>query len=53
MIGSSALPKSAGGSSATSASQNLKKHEIYDNTYYIPNNKIRMLEIPINSSLTF
>ena len=34
-------------------SQNLKKHEIYDNTYYIPNNKVRVLEIPMSSSLVF
>ncbi len=34
-------------------SENLRKHEIYDNTYYIPNNKIRVLEIPMASSLTF
>jgi hypothetical protein len=31
----------------------LRKHEIYDNTYYIHNNKIRLLEIRMNSSLTF
>jgi len=34
-------------------SENLRKHEIYDNTYYIPNNKIRVLETPMASSLTF
>ena len=31
----------------------IKRHEIYDNTYYIPNNKLRLLETPMNSSLTF
>lgn len=31
----------------------LRKHEIYENTYYIPNNKVRVLEIPMNSSLSF
>lgn len=50
MIGSSAIPRS---NAPQIKSQNLRKHEIYDNTYYIPNNKIRLLDIPINSSLTF
>lgn len=36
-----------------SAKNNLRKHEIYDNTYYIPNTKVRILETPISSSLTF
>lgn len=30
-----------------------RDHEIYDNTYYIPNDKLRLLEIPMNSNLTF
>ena len=50
MIGASAIPRS---SSAQTKAQNLRKHEIYDNTYYIPNNKIRLLDIPMNSSLAF
>jgi hypothetical protein len=40
-------------SSKPKKSENLRKHEIYDNTYYIPNNKIRVLEIPMSSSLNF
>lgn len=32
---------------------NLRKHEIYDNTYYIPNTKVRILETPMSSSLSF
>ena len=31
----------------------LRRHEIYDGTYYIPNTKVRVLEIPMNSSLSF
>ena len=30
-----------------------RDHEIYDNTYYIPNDKLRLLEIPMNSNLFF
>ena len=30
-----------------------RTHEIYDNTEYIPNNQLRLMEIPINSSLFF
>ena len=30
-----------------------RNHEIYDMTYYIPNDKLRLLEIPMNSSLLF
>ena len=30
-----------------------RDHEIYENTYYIPNDKLRLLEIPMNSNLTF
>lgn len=30
-----------------------RDHEIYDNTYYIPNDKLRLLEIPMNSNLLF
>jgi len=30
-----------------------RDHEIYNNTYYIPNDKLRLLEIPMNSNLTF
>ena len=29
------------------------EHEIYDGTYYIPNDKLRLLEIPMNSALYF
>ena len=29
------------------------EHEIYEGTYYIPNDKLRLLEIPMNSSLPF
>lgn len=37
------------------AAQNevMRKHEIYDNTYYIPNSKVRILETPISASLSF
>ena len=28
-------------------------HEIYKDTYYIPNTQLRLLEVPINSSLFF
>lgn len=43
---------------ATSRIQDKKKegkrdHELYSDTYYLPNDKIRLLEIPVNSSLTF
>jgi hypothetical protein len=31
----------------------MKPHEIYENTSYIPNAGLRLLEIPMNSSLTF
>ena len=30
-----------------------RDHEIYENTYYIPNDKLRLLEVPMNSSLRF
>jgi|TARA_B110001450_G_scaffold249405_1_gene266767 nucleosome binding factor SPN SPT16 subunit len=30
-----------------------RDHEIYKDTYYLPNDKLRLLEIPMNSSLTF
>jgi hypothetical protein len=33
--------------------EGIRKHEIYDQTYYIPNSKIRILETPISASLTF
>ena len=29
------------------------EHEVYDSTYYIPNNKSRLLEIPMNSDIFF
>lgn len=32
---------------------NFRQHEVYEDTYYIPNNKLRLLEIPMNSSLNF
>ena len=31
----------------------MKPHEIYENTNYIANSGLRLLEIPMNSSLTF
>lgn len=31
----------------------VRLHEIYENTTYIPNTSLRLLEIPMNSSLTF
>ena len=30
-----------------------RDHEIYKDTYYIPNDKLRLLEIPMNSSRPF
>ena len=33
--------------------QVMKPHEIYENTSYIANSGLRLLEIPMNSSLTF
>jgi hypothetical protein len=30
-----------------------RDHEIYDRTYYIPNDKLRLLEIPMNSNRFF
>ena len=30
-----------------------RDHEIYADTYYIPNMKLRLLEVPMNSSLSF
>jgi hypothetical protein len=30
-----------------------RTHEVYKDTYYIPNDKLRLLEIPMNSSLFF
>ena len=30
-----------------------REHEIYEGTYYIPNDKLRLLEVPMNSSLRF
>ena len=31
----------------------VRPHEIYENTQYIPNKELRLLDIPLNSSLTF
>ena len=31
----------------------LRPHEIYENTQYIPNKELRLLDIPLNSSLSF
>ena len=28
-------------------------HQVYKDTYYLPNDKVRILEIPVNSSLNF
>lgn len=36
-----------------SGKQELRPHEIYEKTEYIPNTALRLLEIPMNSSLTF
>jgi hypothetical protein len=36
-----------------SGKQELRPHEIYDRTDYIPNTALRLLEVPMNSSLTF
>ena len=33
--------------------QQIKPHEIYENTNYIPNTGLRLLDIPMNSSLAF
>ena len=30
-----------------------RDHEVYGNSYYIPNDKIRLIEVPMNSSLYF
>ena len=30
-----------------------REHELYEGTYYIPNDKLRLLEVPMNSSLMF
>jgi hypothetical protein len=30
-----------------------RPHELYNDTYYIPNDKLRLLEIPMNRNLTF
>jgi len=43
----------ARGEKPTTINNNLRKHEIYDNTYYIPNTKVRILETPMSSSLSF
>ena len=40
-------------SSGATLQEGVKKHEIYDNTYYIPNSKVRILETPISASLSF
>ena len=31
----------------------LRKHDIYENTQYIPNKELRLLNVPLNSSLNF
>lgn len=31
----------------------VRPHEIYENTQYIPNKELRLLDIPLNSSLPF
>jgi len=31
----------------------IRPHEIYEHTSYIPNKSMRLLDIPMNSSLTF
>jgi hypothetical protein len=35
------------------AASELRPHEIYENTQYIPNSELRLLDIPLNSSLAF
>ena len=42
-----------GGSSSKKLKKGKRDHEIYKDTYYLPNDKLRLLEIPMNSSLTF
>ena len=44
---------SSAGAAGSQKEGNVRKHEIYDNTYYIPNSKVRILETPISSSLSF
>jgi hypothetical protein len=39
--------------SAGKPGQVVRPHEIYDNTNYIPNTGLRLLDVPMNSSLTF
>ena len=39
--------------SAGASGQVIRPHEIYDNTNYIPNSSLRLLNIPMNSSLAF
>jgi len=34
-------------------SAQLRCHEIYENTMYMPNKELRLLDIPLNSSLNF
>jgi len=41
------------GAGEMKAKSGKRDHEIYDNTYYIPNDKLRLLEIPMNSNLFF
>ena len=36
-----------------SGKQQMRPHEIYERTDYIPNTPLRLLEVPLNSSLTF
>ena len=30
-----------------------RDHELYADSYYLPNNKLRLIEVPMNSSLYF
>ena len=42
-----------GGSSTYKLKKGKRDHEIYKDTYYLPNDKARLLEIPMNSNLIF
>ena len=41
------------GTFAVKNKKGKRDHEVYKDTYYIPNDKLRLLEIPMNSSLFF
>ncbi len=37
----------------SSGGQQLKSHEVYQNTQYIPNTVLRLLHVEMNGSITF